>query len=96
MDISATVLTVEPVNSVTMHTVVTGQAPPRPNVAFEGPMLIEQTREAPALTAAIEEPRAEELPKTASLVPLVGMLGFLSLALGTGLRAIRKNTRNEP
>jgi len=96
MDISATVLTVEPVNSVTMHTVVTGQAPPRPNVAFEGPMLIEQTREAPALTAAIEEPRAEELPKTASLVPLVGMLGFLSLALGIGLRAIRKNTRNEP
>ena len=41
MNISATVLTVEPVQSVTMHTVVTGQAPPRPNVAFEGPMLIE-------------------------------------------------------
>jgi hypothetical protein len=96
MNISATVLKVEPVQSVTMHTVVTGQAPPRPNVEFEGPMLIERTREAPALTAAIEEPRAEELPKTASLVPLVGMLGFLSLALGTGLRAIRKNTRNEP
>jgi hypothetical protein len=96
MNISATVLTVEPVQSVTRHAVVTGQAPPRPNVAFEGPMLIEQTRKAPALTAAIEEPRAEELPKTASLVPLAGMLGFLSLALGTGLRAVRKTTRNEP
>ena len=93
MDISATVLTVAPLQSVTMHTVVTGQAPPRPNVAFEGPMLIEP-REAPALTATLEEPAAQELPKTASLVPLAGMLGFLSLALGTGLRIIRRNTRD--
>ncbi len=95
MDISATVLTVAPMQSVSTHTVVTGQAPPRPNVAFEGPMLIERAREAPALTATLEEPAAQELPKTASLVPLAGMLGFLSLALGTGLRIIRKNTRDE-
>jgi len=94
MNISATVLKVEPVQSVTMHTVVTGQAPPQPNVAFEGPMLIEPNREVPALTAALEEPVPQELPKTASLVPLAGMLGFLSLALGTGLRIIRKNTRD--
>ena len=86
MNISATVLTVEPVQSVTRHTVVTGQAPPRPDVAFEGPMLIERMR-APALTATLEETAAQELPKTASLVPLAGMLGFLSL--------IRKNTRDE-
>ena len=91
MSISATVLKVEPVNSVTTHTVVTGQAPPRPQVTFEGPMLIEPTREAPALTAAVEEPAPQELPKTASLVPLAGMLGFLSLALGTGLRMIRRS-----
>jgi hypothetical protein len=95
MKISATVLTVEPVQSVTMHTVVTGQAPPRPNVAFEGPMLIERAREVPALTATMEAPAAPELPKTASLVPLAGVLGFLSLALGTGLRMMRKNTRDE-
>ena len=95
MEISATVLTVEPLQSVTRHTVVTGQAPPRPDVAFEGPMLIEPDREASALTANLEEPAAQELPKTASLVPLAGMLGFLSLALGTGLRIIRKNTRDE-
>ena len=95
MNISATVLTVEPVQSVTTHTVVTGQAPPPPNVAFEGPMLIEPARKAPALTATLGEPAAQELPKTASLVPLAGMLGFLSLALGTGLRIIRTNTRDE-
>ena len=95
MDISATVLNVEPVQSITTHTVVTGRAPARPNVAFEGPMLIERTRENPALTAALVEPVPQELPKTASLVPLAGMLSLLSLALGTGLRIIRKNTRND-
>jgi hypothetical protein len=93
MSISATVLTVEPLQSVSTHTVVTGQAPPRPDVAFEGPMLIEPTREAPALTAAVIEPEPQELPKTASLVPLAGMLGFLSLALGAGLKIVRGKAR---
>ena len=95
MDISATVLRVESQQRVSTHTVVTGQAPPRPNVAFEGPMLLEWGREVPDLTAAVEEPRAQELPKTASLVPLAGVLGFLSLALGAGLRIVRRNIRND-
>jgi len=95
MDISATVLTVAPQQLVSTHTVVTGQAPPPPNVTFEGPMLLERAGEVPALTATVEETIAQELPKTASLVPLAGMLGFLSLALGTGLRIIRRNTRND-
>jgi hypothetical protein len=91
MDISATVLTVAPQQLLSTHTVVTGQAPPRPNVTFEGPMLIERTREAPAITAAVEQPTAEELPKTASLVPLAGLLGFLSMGLYAGLRIVRRN-----
>ena len=95
MDISATVLTVAPEQIVTTHTVVTGQAHPRPNVAFEGPMLFERAREVPTSIATVEEPTALELPKTASLVPLAGILGLLSLALGTGLRIIRRNTRND-
>jgi hypothetical protein len=90
MNVSATVLTVEPIQSITTHTVVTGEAPPRPNVAFEGPMLIEPDREAPVVTAAVKEPALQELPMTASLVPLAGLLGFLSLTLGTGLRIIRR------
>ena len=96
MDISATVLTVAPETLVSRHTVVTGQAPPRPNVTFEGPMLFERAREVPTLTATVEEPAALELPKTASLLPLAGMLGFASLALGVGLKIVRKTTRNEP
>ncbi len=91
MKISATVLKVEPLTSVTRHTEVTGQTPPRPDVAFEGPMLIEPARQVPTLTAAVEGPGPQELPKTASLVPLAGILGFLSLALGAGLRLVRKN-----
>jgi len=91
MNISATVLKVEPVQSVRTHTVVTGQAPPRPEVTFEGPMLIEPTREAPAVTAAVEQPPAEELPNTASLVPLAGLLGFLFMTLYAGLRIVRRH-----
>lgn len=95
MNISATELKVEPLQSVSMHTVVTGRVPPRPEVAFEGPVLIEPNREVPALTAALQEPVPEELPKTASLVPLVGLLGFLSLAVGAGLRIIGMDSRHE-
>jgi FlaG/FlaF family flagellin (archaellin) len=95
MQISATVLTVAPEQDVARHTVLTGQASPRPNVTFEGPMLVEPDREVPTLTATVEEPPAQALPKTASRVPLAGVLGFLSLALGAGLRIIRRNARKD-
>ena len=83
-------LKIEPVQSVTMHTVVTGQAPPRPDVAFEGPMLLEPVKEVPTLTASIQESIPQELPKTASLIPVFGLAGFLSLALYGGLRVVRR------
>jgi LPXTG-motif cell wall-anchored protein len=92
MNFSATVLTVEPVQSATMHTVVTGQAPPPPDVAFEGPMLIEESREAPTMTAAVQEPPVQELPKTGSLLPLIGLIGVLSLGLYAGMRFLRRRT----
>ena len=92
MNISATVLTVEPLQSVSMHTVVTGQAPPRPNVTFEGPMLIEPTREAPAVMAAVEQPTAEELPEDCQSCADSRTAWSLSLALYAGLRIIRRNT----
>src|SRR5262249_15932366 len=65
MNVSATVLTTEPLQSITSHTVVMGQAPPRPSVAFEGPILIEERKEVPTITASVEEPPLKELPKTA-------------------------------
>jgi hypothetical protein len=89
MNISATVLTIAPLHSITTHTVVTGQAPPRPDVAFEGPMLIEEKREVPTVTAKVEPPQLKELPKTASALPFVGALGALLLALGAFVRIFR-------
>ncbi len=93
MNVSATVLTIEPVQSATMHTVITGQAPPRPDVAFEGPMLYEEKKEVPTITAAVQEPTLPELPKTASLVPLSGALGFLFVAIGAGVRMVQSKVR---
>jgi hypothetical protein len=93
MNISATVLTVEPVQSATIHTVVTGRAPVRPDVAFEGPLLIEEKSEVPKVTPNVELAALQELPKTASLVPLTGVLGFVSLALWAGVRIFRSKIR---
>ena len=94
MEISATVVTVAPEETLSTHTVVTGQAPPPPNVPFEGPLLIEPPVKTPTpvVTAKAEEPAAQELPKTASIVPLVGLAGFAFLALYAGLRISRRKT----
>ena len=90
MRISATVVTTAPQQLVTTHTVVTGQAPPRPDVAFEGPLLIEPVVEPPAspVATATEEPVAQELPKTGSLVPLIALLGLFSIAGYAGLKLV--------
>ena len=93
MDISATVLTVEPLQSVSRHAVVSGQAPPRPDLAFEGPMLIEENREAPTMTATVEEPPVQELPNTASVVPAIGLIGVLSLGVYASMRILRRRSR---
>lgn len=91
MEISATVLTVAPQQTVTTHTVVTGQAPPPPNVPFEGPLLIEPLVNEPVVTAAVEEPAPQELPRSGSFVPLAGALGLFLLAAYVSLRFIRRN-----
>lgn len=94
MDISATVVTVAPQELLSTHTVVTGQAPP-PNVPFEGALLIEPVAQeaAPVLTAETKEPPTEELPQTASLLPLAGMLGLLFMALYAALRLTNRSAQ---
>jgi hypothetical protein len=95
MEISATAVTVAPQETISTHTVVTGQAPPRPEVAFEGPLLIEPPVEAPAppVTAKAEDLPPRELPHTASVVPLVGFVGLLFLAGYAFLRIARRTAR---
>jgi len=92
MEISATVVTVAPQETVSTHTVVAGHAPQRPDVAFEGPLLLEPLVEtpAPAVTAKAEEPVAKEMPATASTLPLVGLVGLFFLVVYAALRIARR------
>ena len=94
MKIDATVLTVAPVNITERHHVYTGQSP-TPEVAFEGPVLLESsTREVPSLVASVDPPKPAELPKTASTLPLVGAFGLLCLSLFMLLEIIGRRQRS--
>lgn len=90
MKISATKIVTEPLTVVSQQRHVTGEMPPPPPPPpADVPILIVEMRPAPA-PAPKAEPAPEALPKTASPVPLIGLLGLLSLGLGVGLCAIRK------
>ena len=82
MNVSATVVTVEPQNQISTHTVVTAQSQ-KTDVPFAGPLLLEQPFERPMVAEAT---MPEELPKTASYVPLFGLLGLLLLGCYAGLK----------
>ncbi len=92
MKIDATVLTTQPLHVIERHDVVTGQAPLEPRVAFEGPLLLEpSTRDAvPSLLASLEPPKEAELPKTASMLPLLGLLSFSALGLSAVLSILAR------
>jgi RNase P/RNase MRP subunit p29 len=86
MIVTATKIIEEPTTVVEHQTQLTGSMPPPPPAPpAEAPILIAVATPAPAQAAAL----AEELPKTAGVFPLIGLLGVLSLALSFGLRVIR-------
>jgi hypothetical protein len=93
MTISATKVVEVPAVSVSERRNVTGSspvvaaAPPPPPLPPDTPILI-AVAEAPAPTPA---PAPAELPKTATLLPLIGLLGLLSLGSSLGLRTARKS-----
>jgi hypothetical protein len=88
MTISATKIVEVPIVSVSERRNVTGSspvvaaAPPPPPPPPDTPILVAEA-EAPA-------PAPAELPKTASSLPLIGLLGLLSLASALGLRTARR------
>jgi hypothetical protein len=90
MTISATKIVEVPEISVAQRRTVTGTAPaPAPVVAAAPPP---PPPDVPILVAVLEvsEP-APALPKTASPLPLIGLLGLLSLVSSLGLRTARKS-----
>jgi hypothetical protein len=90
MNISATKIVEVPEIVVSEKRNVTGTAP----VVAAAPPPPPPPPDVPILIAVLEVPEAPapaELPKTASPLPLVGLLGLISLASSLGLRTIRKS-----
>jgi LPXTG-motif cell wall-anchored protein len=98
MMISATVIVQVPETVVAQQKKITGSAPPPPPTPpMEGALLIEESKAAPApvaapapAAAAAPEAAPKKLPKTGSLMPLVGLLGLISCGLSFGLGLIRR------
>jgi LPXTG-motif cell wall-anchored protein len=100
MQISATKITEVPETVVAQERKLTGKMPPPPPPppAPNQPILIVVTPhvtppatpvEVAAAPAPAAEPAPTKLPKTGSNLPLVGLLGLVSLALAGGMRFVR-------
>jgi LPXTG-motif cell wall-anchored protein len=93
MTVSATKVTEEPATVVAQHTKLTGSMPPPPPPAADQPILVAVI--VPVAVPAAEQQPAQEaapqqLPKTGSELPLLALLGCLSLAGAAGSRLLRK------
>jgi hypothetical protein len=88
MNISATVVTDAPVTVASQDRTVTGRTPPpppqlpapQPNV--QTAILVETPGPAPAPAASSVQTAKATLPKTASEVPLIGLIGLVLLTAG--------------
>jgi hypothetical protein len=92
MQISATKVVEEPETVVEHQRQLTGTMPPPPPAPpADQPLLIVMMARATPPQPAAQAPSepAKELPKTGSLLPLIGLIGALVLAAGLGLRAVR-------
>jgi hypothetical protein len=88
MKISATKIVEVPETIVQHQAKLTGTMPPPPPApAADQPILVAVMIPIPAAPTAPAAPAA--LPKTGSMLPLVGLLGCLALAASLGLKVIR-------
>lgn len=86
MKVSATKIVEVPQTTIDQQRKLTGtMPPPPPPPPVDAPILVAAAEPAPAPTTAA----AAELPKTGSLLPLIGLLGSFSLLSAFGLRVIR-------
>lgn len=89
MVVSATKVVETPVTEVSQHTMIAGEMPPPP--PSDQPILIAVAM--PASSPAAAPAAAEkELPKTGSILPLVGLLGLLCLVGSFMLKSLKANS----
>ncbi len=87
MNVTATVLTQVSQSAIAQQKEVSGSMPAPPETpAMEGALLVETAAPAP-MVAKAEMPTT--LPKTGSILPLIGLLGLLSLAGSFAVRRFR-------
>ena len=90
MKVSATKVVEEPVDVYEHDQQVSGTAPPPPPAPpADKPVLVAAVAPAPA-PVAVAAAAPAELPKTASNLPLIGLLGCLFVLLSLGLRVMRR------
>ena len=90
MKVSATKIVEEPVSVVEHERQVTGSMPPPPPApAADVPILIASAGPPPNLPAPPSPTPPAELPKTASHLPLLGLVGGIALLLSIGLKTLR-------
>jgi LPXTG-motif cell wall-anchored protein len=90
MIVSATKVVEVPQTVVTQQAKLTGQMPPPPPAPpADVPILVV---EEVAVPVQVAQAAPAALPKTGSQLPLIGLLGLLSLASSLGLRAARKSS----
>jgi len=92
MKISATKVVEVPQEVMMQQAKLTGtMPPPPPPPPADVPILIVEEVAVPAPVAEAPAPAPAALPKTGSQLPLIGLLGLLSLASAFGLRTARKS-----
>jgi LPXTG-motif cell wall-anchored protein len=88
MKISATKVVEVPQTVIDQERKVSGsQPPPPPAPPADVPILVAEAK-APEVAAA--EPAPASLPKTGSMLPLIGLLGLLSAGASFGIRLFRR------
>lgn len=90
MKVSATKVVEEPLTVVNQQRKLTGQMPPAPTPPPADVAILVVEEAPPQAAPAVAEAAPAALPKTGSELPLLGLLGVLSLASAFGLRLIRK------
>jgi hypothetical protein len=90
MTVTATKVVEQPLEVVQQQAKVTGMMPPPPAAPPADQPVLVAVVEVEEVAEAAPAPAPAALPRTGSMLPLLGLIGTLSLAGSAGLRMLRK------